>query len=111
MRLSMPPYLLRAGLAAALLGSVTPAAAQAPPPIGTWRSHTSTAQLLVYQNGACAFYGYQPVQGRCTWNPSSRGGILTLYYPMPREPGKIYFSIVWVNQAIITVAGEYFYRQ
>jgi hypothetical protein len=30
---------------------------------------------------------------------------------MPLEPGKIYFNVVWVNQATITVFGEYLYRQ
>lgn len=94
---------------AALLGA--PAAAQAPPPIGHWRSGTSASQLIVYPNGACAFLGGRPVQGSCSWNPSSRGGILTLVYPMPLEPGKIYFNVVWVNQRAITVFGEPFYLQ
>ncbi|MCW5746491.1 MAG: hypothetical protein KIT36_09860 [Alphaproteobacteria bacterium] len=98
-------------LATIVLAAATPALAQAPPPIGHWRSRTSTAQLLVYQNGSCAFLGTQPVQGTCSWNASSRGGILTLQYPMPLEPGKIYFNIIWVNQTTITVFGEYFYRQ
>jgi hypothetical protein len=98
-------------LAVLLAVGVAPASAQAPPPVGQWRSHTSTAQLLVYQNGACAYFGTRPVQGNCTWNPSSRGGILTLFYPMPLEPGKIYFNIVWVNPTTISVFGELFYRQ
>jgi hypothetical protein len=93
------------------IGQATTAAAQAPPPIGHWASRTSAAQLLVYQNGACAFLGARPVQGNCTWNASSRGGILTLFYPMPLEPGKIYFNIVWVDQATISVFGEFFYRR
>jgi len=111
MRRGVRSRLLIPWVLAVLSGSVAPAAAQAPAPVGHWRSGTSTAQLLVYQNGACAFLGTRPVQGNCTWNPSSRGGILTLFYPMPLEPGKIYFNIVWVNQTTISVFGELFYRQ
>lgn len=88
-----------------------PAGAQSPAPLGHWRSRTSAAQLIVYQNGSCAFLGSRPVQGNCTWNASSRGGILTLIYPMPLEPGKIYFNVVWVDQATISVFGELFSRQ
>lgn len=104
---------LRRWLAVALLMlcDCAPAGAQSPAPLGHWRSRTSAAQLIVYQNGLCAFLGSRPVQGNCTWSASSRGGILTLIYPMPLEPGKIYFNIVWVDQATISVFGELFSRQ
>jgi hypothetical protein len=96
-----------AGLGAASVS----AGAQAAPPFGQWASRTSTARLYVQRNAWCAFVGTTQVHGSCTWNATSRGGILTIYYPMPLEPGKVYFDIVWVNQSTITVWGEYFYRQ
>ncbi|CAN5218483.1 hypothetical protein BH10PSE7_BH10PSE7_04610 [soil metagenome] len=96
---------------AGVLASASPAFSAAAPPFGHWRSRTSTAELYLYRNGACAFIGYNPVQGTCRWNPSSNGGILTLYYPMPLEPGKIYFNIVWINRTTITIFGERFYAQ
>ena len=111
MRASVSSWLAIACLLAALLGGSAPVLAQAPPPLGHWRSGTSTAQLYVYPNGNCAFLGTRPVQGTCTWSGTSRGGILTLIYPMPLEPGKIYFNVVWVNQTTISVFGELFYRQ
>ena len=111
MGVSVASWLARACLLGALLAGIAPASAQAPAPLGHWRSGTSTAQLYVYPNGNCAFLGTRPVQGTCSWNPTSRGGILTLMYPMPLEPGKIYFNVVWVNQATISVFGELFYRQ
>ena len=111
MRVNIPSHLRMACLLAALLVGSAPASAQAPPPFGHWRSGTSTAQLYVYPNGTCAFLGTRPVQGTCSWSATSRGGILTLMYPMPLEPGKIYFNVVWVNQTTISVFGEPFYRQ
>lgn len=111
MRFRLLSRLAAAFLLVAFVSAAAPAAAQAPPPVGQWRSRTSTAQLLVYANASCAFLGTRPVQGTCSWSATSGGGILTLYYPMPLEPGKIYFNIVWVNQTTISVFGELFYRQ
>lgn len=99
------------GAAAALLGAVGAALAEAPPPVGRWVSGTSGAVLMVAANGACGFHGAVSVSGQCTWQPSSRGGILTLFYPMPLEPGRIYYSIVWVDPDRITVEGELFARR
>ena len=101
-------------LAAALVAFVQMSAsafAAAPPPYGSWRSRTSTGELHLYRNGSCAYIGYTPVYGRCRWNASSNGGILTLFYPMPLEPGKIYFNIVWINRTTIAIFGERFYAQ
>jgi hypothetical protein len=45
------------------------------------------------------------------WNPSSRGGILTIMSSQTYRPAPVYFNVVWVNQSTITVEGDVFYRQ
>lgn len=91
----------------------SPSAAQAPPPFGHWATRPPTEELFVYSNGLCAFYFQRRprVQGGCSWNPSSRGGILTITYPMPLEPGKVRYNIVWINRQTISVWGDIFYLQ
>jgi hypothetical protein len=84
----------------------------APAPIGTWANQSEG--LVVQQNGACAFLfnGKVTSSGTCKWeNPSAKGGVLDLQYPMPLAPGHVYWSVVWVNQTTITVNGDVFYKQ
>jgi hypothetical protein len=109
---------LRAPVAAiflALLVSLarSPARAQAPPPVGHWATSGASEELYVYQNGTCGFFfqGKLQVSGSCSWNPSSRGGILTISYPMPLRPGLVRYNIVWVNRTTITVWGDVFHRK
>jgi len=85
----------------------------APPPIGRWAQYAPGQEALnVYANGQCAFFfrGRITVSGSCTWQPSSRGGILTITYPMPLEPGHVRYNIVWVNQTTITVWGDVMHK-
>jgi hypothetical protein len=91
----------------------TSRAQAAPPPTGHWETTPPTEQLNVYSNGSCAFLfrGRITVAGRCTWDASSRGGILTIIYPMPLEPGKVRYNIVWVNRTTITVFGDVFHKK
>jgi hypothetical protein len=100
-------------LALAFASAPSPSQAQAPPPIGHWAQPPPGEELYVYQNGTCAFLVRRrvQVQGRCTWNPSSRGGILTITYPMPLEPGKVRYNIVWINSQTISVWGDILRRQ
>ena len=101
---------------AAALGAVAlplPTAAQAaPPPLGHWATAGYVEELWVFSNGTCSFlYRRQPrVQGRCFWQGSSRGGILTITYPMPLEPGKVRYNVVWVNRTTITVWGDVMHK-
>jgi len=91
----------------------SPAPAQAAsPPIGHWATSPPSEELYVNPSG-CAFYyqGRPRVQGRCSWNPSSRGGILTITYPMPLEPGKVRYNIVWINRTTISVFGDIFHKR
>ena len=85
----------------------------APPPIGYWANQSKINTLVVEQNGTCGFTnkGQVVFSGHCTWAASARGGILDLQYPMPLQPGHIRWSIVWINQTTITIAGETFYKQ
>jgi hypothetical protein len=96
-----------------LLPLVISAQGAAPMPYGHWATSPPSEELYVNPNGSCAFLfqGEVRFQGTCTWNPSSRGGILTLSYPMPLEPGKIYYNVIWVNSRTITVFGDVFHLQ
>jgi hypothetical protein len=81
----------------------------APPPIGRWAQYAPGLEALnVYANGQCAFFfrGKITVSGTCTWQGTSRGGILTITYPMPLTPGHVRYSIVWINNTTITVFGD-----
>ncbi|MGP6188980.1 MAG: hypothetical protein ACLPSH_02670 [Vulcanimicrobiaceae bacterium] len=100
-------------LAALFTGGVTsPASAQSAPPYGHWATVQKIEELLVFSDGTCAFLdkGKVQVSGRCFWNASYGGGILTITYPMPLEPGKTYFNVVWVNATTIRVWGDVFHK-
>jgi len=86
--------------------------AQAAAPVGHWATKGNVEQLWVFRNGTCSFAykGRTTVAGRCTWDGTSRGGILTIIYPMPLEPGKVRENIVWVNSTTITVWGDVFHK-
>jgi hypothetical protein len=92
--------------------AASPSQAQSPPPIGHWATSPRGEDLYVYQNGQCAFLvrGRVQVQGSCSWNSSSRGGILTITYPMPLEPGHVRYNIVWINRQTISVWGDIMHR-
>jgi hypothetical protein len=88
------------------------AAAQAPPPIGTWASNGGEV-LMVTQNGQCWFgVGSQvTTAGPCSWQASSAGGILTIISQQLYRPAPVYFNVVWVNQSTISIQGDVFYRR
>ena len=77
--------------------------AQSAAPIGVWQGLNSGDYLTIEANGTCGASGTVNVAGTCTWQSSSAGGILTMTYPMPLEPGHIYWNIIWVNQTTILV--------
>jgi len=92
-----------------LIAAAQPAQAQeAPAPFGVWWGENSGDYLVLYADWSCYFTavsGTVNVAGGCEWLPSSVGGILTLYYPMPLEPGRVSWSIVWIDQNLIMVNG------
>jgi hypothetical protein len=82
-RAKVMPGLFRASLFAFVL-LLTPAAAQAPMPYGFWSTGSGNEMLYVGQNG-CKFQAFNAQRqttglssGQCSWNPTSRGGILTI---------------------------------
>ena len=92
-----------------LLGAAIghPAFAQSAAPFGFWTT-ASGETLLVAQSGECSqgLNGRITVAGRCTWESSYGGGILTIYGNWP-----VYYNVVWVNQSTIRVWGDLFIRQ
>jgi len=107
-------HVAAAGLAAGLLAVSTGIAhADAAAPVGFWVNQTGSEQLLVSQSG-CSLAnaaGVPTTSGPCSWNPSSRGGILTILSSQTRTPSPVYFNVVWVNQSTISVEGDAFYRR
>ena len=88
------------------------AQAQASPPFGTWGSTAGPTTLYVSPQ-VCYFESrvrnYR-IQGACSWNPSSNGGILTIYNAS-QNGAPIYENIVYINATTISVYGEIFRRQ
>ncbi|RUP06959.1 MAG: hypothetical protein EKK34_02510 [Mycobacterium sp.] len=103
-----------AGVVAAMFAASSGVAhAAAAAPLGFWTTGTGSEQLLVSQSG-CSLAnaaGVPTTSGPCAWNPSSRGGILTIMSSQTRRPAPVYFNVVWVNQSTITVEGDVFYRR
>lgn len=108
-------YLAAAGLVIGLL-TVSTGIANASgvaAPVGFWVNGSGSEQLLVSQNG-CSLAnaaGVPTTSGACSWNASSRGGILTIMSSQTRRPSPVYFNVIWVNQSTITVEGDVFYRR
>ncbi len=112
---SVPLRILCLAFALLMLGVTNTGVAKAqnaPAPIGTWNTVNNVNTLVVEQNGTCGFLvqGKAKWSGKCTWQASARGGILTLTYPMPLKPGQIRWSVVYTNQTNITLDGEAFHK-
>jgi len=90
-----------------------PARAQAAAPIGYWTTPDNGERLLVEANTSCSFEanGGTAFAGNCTWQSTSRGGILTLYYQTVMGLAPVYWSVVWVDDRNITVNGDPFTRR
>lgn len=103
----------RAIVIAAPLAVVSPSVlAQSPMPIGLWQGATSGDFIMIQANGSCSARGTVNVAGRCEWLPTSAGGVLNLYYLMPLQPGRIGWSIIWVDRNTLMVNGvERFHRR
>ena len=51
------------------------------------------------------------VAGRCEWLSTSTGGVLNLYYPMPLQPGRISWSVRWLDRNTILLNGVERFRR
>ncbi len=86
-----------------------------PAPIGYWATNPASEQLFVSASG-CKFTGTNGqtsivIEGKCSWNPSSAGGILTIMNIHFYKPAPVYYNIIWVNAKQIKVEGDLFYKQ
>ena len=91
----------------------SPTNAQAYAPVGYWTTADNGERLIVEINSRCSFEatGGTAFGGDCTWQSSSRGGILWVYYSTVAGPAAVRWSVVWVDQTTITVNGDVFYRR
>jgi hypothetical protein len=92
-------------VAAAFLFAMPAAHAQGPMPYGLWRGENSGDHILVRSNRSCQVNSRvsYSVAGPCQWTPSYPGGNLTIFYPMPRDPGRVSWSIIWIDQNTLWV--------
>jgi len=105
---------LAAALIALTIWPVAAAAQEAPPPIGYWTTERGDETLYVSENGLCKYEGPSAgilVVGNCSWQATSRGGILTIVTTGGPRPAPVYYNIVWINQTTISVWGDIFYRR
>jgi hypothetical protein len=99
-------------LAAPDLLVTSSAQAQSPMPYGLWRGQNSGDYILIRRDGNCSASGMVNVAGRCEWLSTSAGGVLNMYYPMPLQPGRIGWSVIWVNRNLLRINGvELFVRK
>ena len=86
--------------------------AQSPMPYGLWQGQNSGDYILINLDGSCSASGIVNVAGRCRWLPTSVGGVLNMYYPMPLRPGRIGWSVIWINRNLLRINGvELFVRR
>ena len=92
--------------------------AQAPAPYGVWaigNDPSNYGTLIVTPNG-CQFKGTSPstgpvlIAGNCSWDSTSRGGILTIVNVYNYQPAPIRYNIVWINQTTISVFGDVYHK-
>lgn len=99
-------------VAAPNLFATSSAHAQSPAPFGLWQGQNSGDYIRINTNGSCSATGTVNVAGRCEWLSTSAGGVLNMYYPMPLAPGRIGWSVIWVNRNTIRLNGvELFIRR
>ena len=103
---------LPAVLVATTLLAGTSAQAQSPMPFGLWQGQNSGDYILIRNDRTCSASGMVNVAGSCEWLPTSAGGVLNMYYPMPLQPGRIGWSIIWINRNTLRINGvELFVRR
>ena len=97
---------------ALVLGALaSPALAAAPAPVGVWQTADKSEMPVVMSNGTCRFTaGRQLIIGKCGWQASTRGGILTILNQTNYKPAPIRYSVVWMNTTTITVFGDVFHK-
>jgi hypothetical protein len=83
-------------------------AQSAPPPVGSWKAENLPVTLWVSADGSCGTQmGSTVVTGRCSWQPSSVGGVLTMQYATPTVTqtfyNNLYFGVTYVAQNRIFV--------
>ena len=93
------------------LAGASSALAGMPAPVGYWMTQDGGEELLISGDG-CRFHSVQGMElvGTRGWDANSSGGILTITYPSPTGDQHVRWSIDYVNEDIISVFGDIFYR-
>lgn len=84
------------------------------PPIGSWHgtfndgSGTFTLYCQANGNVMVQVSGTPAVTGRYTWEPTSRGGILTVHYQRVGFQNRLYYSITYVNERSLILSDPFF---
>lgn len=103
-RYSMVPIaLLAAGMTA------TSASANSPMPTGLWV--LGVGSFYISPSGCKFETPYHVTVGPCSWNGTSRGGILTIMHNNGYKPAPVYYNVVWINRRTISIYGEVYHRR
>lgn len=85
-------------------------------PEGLWVTKPPSEELYITASN-CVFTAYnasgvmvQQIEGKCTWDASSAGGILTINNIHSYKSAPIRYSVVLVNATTITVFGDVFHK-
>jgi hypothetical protein len=87
--------------------------AQSRAPFGVWQGERAGAYLVIYRDGSCSATAVRIV-AQCEWrpNPDRSGGMLTMYYTFLIQPGRIGWSLLWLNRNTLLVNGvERYFRR
>jgi hypothetical protein len=104
---SLLPRALRFCVLAVCFAAISQAAhAQSRAPFGVWQGERAGAYLAIHRDGRC-FATVVSVVARCEWrpNPDRSGGILTMYDTFLLQPGRIGWSLLWLNRNTLLVNG------
>jgi hypothetical protein len=94
---------LAAAVAAPIAAAPQSAQAQSPMPIGLWQGQNSRDLIQINGDGSCSARGTVNVAGTCEWLPTSTGGVLNMYYPMPLQPGRTGWSVTWLDRNTLLI--------
>jgi hypothetical protein len=75
--------------------------------MGAWQAIDRSQKLVIQEDGMCQFTAKgKRVSGRCGWDASNRGGVLTI----ASQTAPVTLEVDWVSDNSIRVQGKLFRR-
>jgi hypothetical protein len=94
-------------------GSGTAQAQEAAPPVGVWKGKfedgSGGVDLVVTGGGvSIQVTGGILITGNWTWQPTARGGIITIHYHLGGRPSRLFYSVTYGNEGTVTFSDPWF---